>query len=226
MSAAPIDRRAVLRGAAAGAGAIAAAGLAGPALSRAQSTADEDMRDFLVEAIALEQVTVLAYATAADASGGGLTSTLERFRDQEQAHANALREALDLLGFDPPEPPDSPTDTGVFDDVDGLSDEAAARLTTSLEDLDGLDKPQDLLAQIQKLETEQLRFYIADGPTVDSVDLATTSAEIAGCQAEHLIVVRQELGDSPEAAVSAVTKAADPAATQDPEQASGDSGGE
>jgi rubrerythrin len=212
VSAAPIDRRAVLRGAVTGAGAIAAAGLVVPALSRAQSPADEDLRDFLVEAIALEQVTVLAYATAADAAGGELATTLERFRDQEQAHANALRAALDSLGFDPPEPPDSPADTGVLDGVEGLSDETAARLTTALEDLDGLERPEEILAEIQKLETEQLRFYIAQGPVGESVDLSTTSAEIAGCQAQHLIAVRQELGETPEEAVSAVTRAADPAA--------------
>ena len=41
-----------------------------PALAAAQRADDEDLRDFLVEAIGLEQVTVLAYATAADASGG------------------------------------------------------------------------------------------------------------------------------------------------------------
>ena len=73
------------------AGALAAAGTLRPALALAQSTNDDDLRDFLVHAIGLEQIAVLAYSTAADANGveAKLKSTLNRFRDQEQAHASA-----------------------------------------------------------------------------------------------------------------------------------------
>ena len=50
-------------------GAATAAGSPRPAIALGQSADDEDLRDFLVEAIALEQLTVLAYSTASSASG-------------------------------------------------------------------------------------------------------------------------------------------------------------
>jgi hypothetical protein len=203
------SRRETIRRAALAAGALA---LAHPALAAAQAGDDEDLRDFLVEAIGLEQVTVLAYATAADDAGADLKSTLEGFRDQEQAHANALRSAIDELGFDPPEPPDSPTDTGVFDGVEGLDEEAAGRLTKQLGmigDAKGLDQ---LLDQLLALETEQLTYYVTEGPGLDSSDLATTSASIAGCQAQHLIVLNDRVGHPPAATATAVAETASEAA--------------
>ena len=59
---------------------------------------------------------MFAYNAAAEANGASaeLKTTFDRLRDQEQAHANALRQALDSLGFDLPDAPDSPTDSGVF----------------------------------------------------------------------------------------------------------------
>jgi hypothetical protein len=211
------SRREAIRRAALAAGALA---LAHPALAAAQTSDDEDLRDFLVEAIGFEQVTVLAYATAADQAGPDFGRTFELFRDHEQAHANALHSAIDELGFDPPEPPDSPTDTGVFDDVEGLSDEAAKRLTDRLGELDdanGLDQVIDLLLE---LENDQLAYYVAEGPGLDSSDLSTTAASIAGCQAQHLVALRAGTGRPPgEAATDVAGAAADAAqAGQDASQ--------
>ncbi len=205
------SRRDALRRAALAAGALAASGVVRPASAAAQTTEDEDLRDFLVEAIGLEQVTVLAYATAADDAGPDLKPELETFRDQEQAHANALRSALDELGVDPPEAPDSPTDTGVFDDVEGLDDEAVKRLGDALgklADANGLDQLLDVLFE---LENEQLTYYVTEGPQLDSEDLATTSASIAGCQAQHLVALGVATG-SPGDAAAAVAKTASEAA--------------
>ena len=128
MSAEARSRRETLRLAALGA--IAAAGFARPALAGAQSASDEDLRDFLVGAISLEQLAVLAYSTAAREGDTDIGPTLETFRDQEQAHANALRQALDTLGFDVPDAPDSATDTGAFEDVDGLDSEQSDGAST------------------------------------------------------------------------------------------------
>jgi rubrerythrin len=198
------SRREALRRGAVAAAALAATGLARPALAAAQSTDDEDLRDFLVEAIGLEQVTVLAYSTAADATDeAALKATLERFRDQEQAHANALLSAIDEVGFDPPEAPDSPTDTGVFDDVDGLTDEAAGRLTDQLDQLQSAKTPNQYLDLLSSLETDQLTYYAESGPALDSSDLSTTSAEIAGCQAQHLVALGLQAGHSAGAAATA-----------------------
>jgi rubrerythrin len=204
---APHSRRETLRRAARAAGAVASAGMLRPALAAAQ-TEDEELRDFLVEAIGLEQVTVLAYSTAADQAGPDLKRVLEELRDQEQAHANALRSAIDELGFDPPEAPDSPTDTEVFDGVEGLDDDAAKTLTDRLEaigDADGLDQ---LLDQLLSLEDEQITYYCTEGPRLDSYDLATTAASIAGCQAQHVVLLETEVGHEPGDAAASVAETA------------------
>jgi hypothetical protein len=206
------NRRDALRRAALVAGGLAASGLARPALAAAQTSDDEDLRDFLAEAIGLEQVTVLAYATAAEQAGADLKPTLERLRDQEQAHVNALNSAIDELGFDPPEAPDSPDDTGVFDDVEGIDDETADRLTKQLEtigDANGLDQLLDLLLS---LEDAQLTYYCREGPGLDSYDLATTAASIAGCQAQHLVVLNGQVGREPGEAAETVAATAASAA--------------
>jgi rubrerythrin len=203
------SRRDALRQAALGAGALAAAGLLRPALAGAQQTAaDEDLRDFLVEAISLEQLAEVAYATAAREGDPDLRSTFERFRDQEGAHATALRAALDSLGFDPIPVPDSTTDSAAFEGVEGLSDEASKKRVNRLDELDRLSKPDQYLEYLDKLEAEQITFYTGSGSAVDSVDLVTTSAEIAGCQAQHTVVLRGALGDPPaEAAAGAANTA-------------------
>ena len=207
-------RREIMRRAALGAGALTVAGLAQPVDALAQAPDDEDLRDFLVEAIGFEQVTVLAYSTAAEANGvePELKTTLEAFRAHEQAHADALRSALDGLGFDPPAAPDSATDTGVFDDVEGLSDDAQEQLVRRLDDLEALDgaRARQLLEFLVELEGEQLSLYVAGAPGLDSEDLSTTATEIAGCQAQHLVVLAQELGDP---AADAIASAAETAQT-------------
>jgi rubrerythrin len=223
MSAQPHNRREALRRGAVAAGALAATGLARPALAGAQATADDDLRDFLVEAIGLEQVTVLAYSNAADASASDADAKkqLDLFRDQEQAHASALRSALDGLGFDAPNAPASPEDTAVFTDVEGLSDDAATELTDLLDKLGKTNTSEQYLELLAELESKQIAYYVSEGPGLDSEDLSTTSAEIAGCQAAHLVVLRGQLGDSPADAAAAVSDAIDSAATA---SASGDSG--
>jgi hypothetical protein len=218
------NRREALRRGAIAAGALAAGGLLRPALAAAQSTSDEDLRDYLVEAIGLEQVTVLAYATASDQADPDARQLLQDFRDQEQAHASAWRSALDSIGFDAPDAPNTPEDTGVFDDVDGLSDDSATQLKdllTKIGDTNGADQFLELLADLEK---RQIAYYVANAPAVDSYDLATTSAEISGCQAAHLVVLREDLGDSPEDAASAVSDAIDSASNSAPPPSDSDTG--
>jgi hypothetical protein len=214
VSRAESSRREALRLAALGAGALAAGGLVRPALAGAQAPEDEDLRDFLVEAISLEQLTAFAYATASREVDGNTRPTLESFQEQEQAHANALRQALDALGFDLPDAPDSTTDTGAFEDVEGLEDEASERLLELLDELDRLGSPREYYAYLARLEDEQITHYTREGPAVESVDLTTTCAEIAGCQAQHVVVLRGALGDSAEEAASAAARTAADAVPQ------------
>jgi len=209
MSADASSRREALRRGALAAGALAAGGLLRATPAAAQSPDDEDLRDFLVEAIGLEQVAVLAYSSAADAAkSADDKDTYERFRDQEQAHANALRSAIDELGFDPPDAPDSPTDTGVFDNVEGLSDEAAKRLTDDLGQIADARTPAQFLDLLTGLESAQIDLYVGQGPGLDSADLSTTAVEIAGCQGQHLVVLGQAEGQSPGQAAQGVAAAA------------------
>jgi hypothetical protein len=212
MTEAPHSRRDALHRAALAAGALAATGLVRPALAAAQGSDDEDLRDFLVQAIALEDIAVLAYATAADQAGPDLKPDLQRFRDQEQAHANALNNAIDELGFDAPDPPDTPDDTGVYDDIDGLDEDAVKDLTDRLGeigDAKGLDQLIDVLLS---LEEEQLTYYGTEGPQLDSEDLGTTAASIAGCQAQHLVVLNARVGHKPAEAAASVAETASAAA--------------
>lgn len=132
---------------------------------------------------------MLAYDALADVTGFD-RALAEQLRDHEQAHANALRSAIDSIGFDPPDAPTDTADTAVFDGVDGLSDEASERLGDLLTELDGLAERRELIDYLTRLEGDQLDLYIGRGPDLDSVDLSTTAAEIAGCQAQHLIVLR------------------------------------
>lgn len=210
------SRRDALRGAVLGAGAITVAGLARPLAAAAQSPDDEDLRDFLAEAIALEQITVLAYSRASDADrvGRALVETFETFRDQEQAHANALRTAIDSLGFEAPDAPDAPDDTAVFDDVDGIDADTAEELGGLLERMDDIEKLDDWFDYLSRLEARQLSYYVENAPGLDSEDLATTSAEIAACQAQHLQVLGTDRGDDPAQAAEAAAEAASSAPQQ------------
>lgn len=197
-------RRTALRRALLAAGALAAPVLMRPAVAAAQ---DEDdpavLEDFLVEAIVLEQITVLAYATA----GGELEDdrrlarALERFERQEQIHAKALRSALDSIGVDLPDAPASPDDVQAIEDAGAIDDERAAELIELLGELDGLTDRDDLLEYLIRLEEEQLHFYLTETPTLEAEDILRTGAEIAGCQAQHVVVLREALGASPAEAV-------------------------
>jgi rubrerythrin len=183
---APTTRRQALRLAGLGAGAAALPGLLLPAIAQAQSSDDDDLNDFLEPAIELEQAAALAYETAAEAKGldAELKRTFESFRDQEQAHATALRGALDSLGFDLP---DEITDPADSDHLDGIED---------------LKSANDYLAFLVDLEQEQVRYYASDAPALDSEDLIRTSAEILGCQAQHLVVLREAQGAAPAVAAA------------------------
>jgi rubrerythrin len=209
VSAAP-TRREALRTAALGAGVLAGAGLLRPVAALAQATSDEDLRDFLAPAIALEQVAVFAYDSALEAPGvsDAQKRIFTRFRDQEQAHANAWRQALDNLGFDRPDPPDATDDTGAFD-VDGVSDDQRKQLESTLAKIDDLKKAADYLDYLVELEGKEIAYYADNAPTVDSEDLANVSAQVAANQAQHLVVLDTELKQKPPEILDSISGAAE-----------------
>ena len=148
-----------------------------PALAAAQASDDEDLRDFLVEAIALEQVTVLAYSTAAERRGrrrpeahAGASSATRSRRTPTRCAARSTSSASTR-----PRRPTRPPTRRSFDDVDGLDDEAAQRLTDLLEELDGLDRPRRAARLPARARGRAARLLLGDGPGLDSEDLSTTA---------------------------------------------------
>jgi len=174
-------RRETLHRAAGVGAAVLLPSLLRPAGARAQTAEEEDLREFLEQAIDLEQASVLAYDTAVESAGidAGLKGTLELLRDQEQAHANAWRSAIESLGFEAPEPP-----TGVAD-------------AEELRGLAGLERSVELLNFLAEREQTLVDRYLDLAPELESEDLARTSAEVAASHAQHLIVVRGALGEDP-----------------------------
>jgi rubrerythrin len=192
---APANRRDALRAGALAAGALALGGLVNPLRAAAQATSEEAeaLRDFLAEAVAREQITALAYAEAGQSGGldADLEGTLERFRTQTQAHVNALESALESLGFDASDTPSDPADDGVFDGVDGIDSETATELGELLATVGEPTNLKGYLDLLIDLELGEIRFYVDRAPTLDSEDLRTTCAEIAGNQAQHLVALRR-----------------------------------
>ena len=171
-------RRAAIRdGLVVAGGAVAAA--AGPPLYGAGSALAkaEDASALLTRAIELEQTSVVTYRTLA---GGDLLEAevrraAELFADQEQLHVDALVDALEERGGTRPEPP------------------KAARV----EGLDGLDSQADALEFAIELENKTVVVYDRIAAELDEADLVKTAAQIVGNEAQHLVVLRQQLGEDP-----------------------------
>ncbi len=196
---------------------LATSALAIPALLRPQSArADDDrgdLEDFLEQAVDLEQAAVLAYAEAAKAKDldAEQKRTFERFRDQEQAHADAMRQALDSLGVDPPDAPEGPQDTGAFDGLDDIDGAETLKkfLVDLLRKLDKLEAGTELNRLLLEVENQELRLYLDQTPEFESEDLLRVGAEIGACQAQHVVVLREAQGEEAVAAASAALAASE-----------------
>lgn len=200
-----VTRRDALRSATCAAGAIAIPALLRPTSAAAQEGEDDDAatEDFLVEAIVVEQIAAVACATAAGEleAPRQLTRTLEQFAAQERAHAKALRAALDSLGVDPPDAPSRPDDSGAIEGIDQLDDARATELVELLAELGELSGRDAYLEYLVGLEEEQLELYLRETPEFVAEDLLRTGVEIAACQAQHIVVLREALGSPPARAV-------------------------
>ena len=202
-------RRDALRVAALAGGALAVPALMRPAAALAQDDDEADLEDFLVMAIHVEQVAVLAYATAVEAKDldRDLKRTLEGFGEHEQLHANAMRSALDSLGLDPPDPPSDLADTAALEGLEDADDEGGLRseltkVMGGLERAKGVDELLELLLNVEDL---QWILYLGDTPVFESEDLLRTGAEIAACQAQHGVVLKAALGSPPADSVADLT---------------------
>lgn len=142
----------------------------------ALTTAQTDLQ--LVEAaIKLEQRAAVAYETIA--SGEYLEEEVRRaaelFARQEHDHVDALTAALEDLGGASPERPK-------VVDVEGLS---------------ALESQRGALDLAIRIEGELVRAYLEAAAGLESTALLRTAAQILGSDAQHLVVLRQQLGEDP-----------------------------
>jgi rubrerythrin len=158
-------------------GAALAAGSV-PALLRARG-AFAKTRDaaVLTELIELEQRAEVAYRSLAgtDLLDQEIREAADLFADQEHEHVEALTAALeDLGGRAPKEPPAG--------DVEGLSE---------------LDGQEDALRFLVDLENEAIAAFADAAAELRASDLLKTGAQIVANDAQHLAVLRQQLGEDP-----------------------------
>lgn len=190
-------RRDVLRRAALAAGTLSTPGLLRPALAAAQD--DPSLEDFLSEAVVLEQIAVVAYSSASAALDGQreLSRSLQRFERHEQIHATALRSALDSLGIEPPSAPSAPDDAPAIEGAERIGAERTEELVELLGEIGELEGRDEHLEHLIEIENEQLALYLGATPGFDAEDLVRTGVEIAACQAQHIVVLREAMGAPP-----------------------------
>ncbi len=168
-------RQALARGLIAGGAIVAAPAAALAVAGRAEAKAGE--AELLERAIRLEQEAGVAYESLA---GGDLldeevAKAAELFADQQREHVGALSAALeDLDGKVPPTP--RPAQIGGLDEAGSQAD--------------GLELAIDL-------ENALIRAYGEIVASPASPAILKTVVEIAGNAAQHLVVLRQQLGDPP-----------------------------
>jgi hypothetical protein len=174
-----IDRReAIRRGLIAGAALSAgfAPALLGAPAALAQEQENLGDRGIIQGAIGLEQALVVAYQAAAQRKLlGRATPVAKMLVAQEQAHIATLTKALAGLGGKVPQPP--------------LSDEIAG-----FKDVQSSD---DMLNFAHNLESQAVAAYIDASKALQDSRLLRTVAEIIASEGQHLVILRQALGNDP-----------------------------
>lgn len=172
------ESRATRRGAIRG-GLTIGAGLAfaTPVALRARVTlaAAETDLELIHGAAELEQAAAIAYETIAgrDLLDGEVKRAATLFAQQEREHAAALVAALEDLGGSRPRPPKP-------GEIEGLAE---------------LGSQEDALGFAIKLENGLVATYREAAAKLESTALIRTAAQIIGNEAQHLVVLRQQLGE-------------------------------
>jgi rubrerythrin len=161
-------------------GVTLAAGVAAPRALARPSTAfalPGDDAAILGRLLDIEQALAVAYeaAAASDVVDAEVQPALELFADQEREHAEALASALADLGRTPPGPPRS-------DEIDGVEE---------------LDSQSVMLEFFVAREREAIALYGEAATLLAAPDLLKTGAQIVGNETQHLVVLRQQLGEEP-----------------------------
>jgi len=129
----------------------------------------------LARALEVERRLVVSYefASQGDLLESEVQAATLLFAQQEREHAEALRSALIDLGVDPGAPPAAV-------EIEGLPD---------------LDSQPALLQFLIALEREAIAIYGEAATEIAAPDLLRTGAQIACNEAQHLVVLRQQLGE-------------------------------
>jgi rubrerythrin len=158
---------------------VAAAAAAPRALARqpsAPALPDEDVL-VLERLLELERTLAVAYelAVARGVLDPEVQAAAELFAEQEREHAETLASALVDLGGPSPGPPQP-------DEIDGLSD---------------LESQPAVLEFLAARERQAIALYGEAATRLTEPDLLRTGAQIVGNEAQHLVVLRQQLGEEP-----------------------------
>jgi rubrerythrin len=147
----------------------------------------------LERALEVERRLVVSYEFAAqgDLLDSEVQEATQLFAEQEREHAEALRSALIDFGVDPGPPP------------------AAAEIQGLVE----VDSQPALLEFLVALEREAIAIYEAAARDLAAPDLLRTGAQIACNEAQHLVVLRQQLGQNAVPEVFEIEAAVDPPAS-------------
>lgn len=141
----------------------------------AQANSDGEI---LVKAIGLEQTAVFAYDTAVKSGllEGPQLEVAQLFGRHEQEHADALITALKSAGGRVPAKPTSP------DQVKGLGTVQSA---------------EDIVRFAIELETSAVAAYYDAHSKLADAALLQAGAQIMANEGQHLVVLRQALGQAP-----------------------------
>ncbi|MHB8656687.1 MAG: DUF4439 domain-containing protein [Solirubrobacteraceae bacterium] len=126
----------------------------------------------LNRALALEQLTIAAYTAAAPLLSRRAQALASRFLGQELAHAGELRALVTQAGGKPHEPQVS-------------------------YDLGQPRSHQAVLLLLHRLEREQIATYLDAVPNVSPGPVRAGLASILGDDAQHIALLRSELGRAP-----------------------------
>lgn len=169
-----LTRRSLLAGAAVAPAALAAA----PALA---TTLQGDAAT-LTALLRLEQAAELTYRAAARSQSADVRAIAESFAPHEAAHVAAIATSLEALGAPKLPPPRR------IPAVDALARDLG--ISPVLSEVQG---PQQTLRFVLALERHLVAEWTAAHRRLADARLLQTATTILGCQAQHLVVLRQAL---------------------------------
>jgi hypothetical protein len=140
----------------------------------------------LTDALRLEHAAEFTYRAATRSDSAEVSAIAMRFAPQETAHVSAIATAMEALGARKLPPPRSPAAVDAIARDFGISPV-----------LSELRTPQETLGFMLAFEQELVAAWTATHRRLADASLLQTATSILGCQAQHLVVLRQALGRDP-----------------------------